>query len=70
MTNTTFDGLGLIEPLRLALKAENYLKPTPIQGVRVHSVLSTREVEEVGAYCSDLSLGSHAAVIAFLRFRA
>ena len=31
MTNTTFDGLGLIEPLRLALKAENYLKPTPIQ---------------------------------------
>ncbi len=27
----TFDGLGLIEPLRLALKAENYLKPTPIQ---------------------------------------
>ncbi len=31
MTNTTFDGLGLVEPLRLALKAENYLKPTPIQ---------------------------------------
>ena len=31
MTNTTFDGLGLIEPLQLALKAENYLKPTPIQ---------------------------------------
>jgi ATP-dependent RNA helicase RhlE len=31
VTNTTFDGLGLIEPLQLALKAENYLKPTPIQ---------------------------------------
>ena len=31
MTLTTFDGLGLIEPLRLALKAENYLRPTPIQ---------------------------------------
>jgi ATP-dependent RNA helicase RhlE len=31
VTLTTFDGLGLIEPLRLALKAENYLKPTPIQ---------------------------------------
>jgi ATP-dependent RNA helicase RhlE len=28
---TSFDGLGLSEPLRLALKAENYLKPTPIQ---------------------------------------
>jgi len=28
---STFDGLGLIEPLRLALKAEKYLKPTPIQ---------------------------------------
>jgi ATP-dependent RNA helicase RhlE len=28
---STFDGLGLVEPLRLALKAENYLKPTPIQ---------------------------------------
>jgi ATP-dependent RNA helicase RhlE len=28
---TTFDSLGLVEPLRLALKAENYLQPTPIQ---------------------------------------
>jgi ATP-dependent RNA helicase RhlE len=28
---STFDGLGLVEPLRLALKSENYLKPTPIQ---------------------------------------
>jgi len=28
---STFDGLGLVEPLRLALKAEKYLKPTPIQ---------------------------------------
>ena len=31
VTMTNFDGLGLVEPLRLALKAENYLKPTPIQ---------------------------------------
>jgi ATP-dependent RNA helicase RhlE len=31
VTLTTFDGLGLIEPLRLALKAENYMRPTPIQ---------------------------------------
>ena len=27
----SFDSLGLAEPLRLALKAENYLTPTPIQ---------------------------------------
>jgi len=31
VTLTTFDGLGLVEPLRLALKTENYLQPTPIQ---------------------------------------
>jgi len=31
VTLTTFDGLGLIEPLRLALKGENYMRPTPIQ---------------------------------------
>ena len=31
MTNTTFDGLGLIEPLRLALKIERHVQPTPIQ---------------------------------------
>ena len=31
MPLSTFDGLGLVEPLRLALKAEKYLKPTPIQ---------------------------------------
>ena len=31
MTNTTFDGLGLIEPLRLALKIEKHVQPTPIQ---------------------------------------
>ena len=31
MPLSTFDGLGLVEPLRLALKAENHLKPTPIQ---------------------------------------
>ncbi|HET7447424.1 MAG TPA: DEAD/DEAH box helicase [Methyloceanibacter sp.] len=31
MIPSSFDGLGLAEPLQLALKAENYLKPTPIQ---------------------------------------
>src|SRR3990172_6406408 len=28
---TSFDGLGLAEPLQRALKSENYAKPTPIQ---------------------------------------
>jgi ATP-dependent RNA helicase RhlE len=31
VTPSSFDGLGLAEPLQLALKAEKYLKPTPIQ---------------------------------------
>ena len=31
MAPTSFNGLGLAEPLQLALKTENYLKPTPIQ---------------------------------------
>jgi len=31
VTLATFDGLGLVEPLRLALAAENYVRPTPIQ---------------------------------------
>ncbi len=31
MTSSSFEGLGLAEPLQRALKAENYLKPTPIQ---------------------------------------
>jgi ATP-dependent RNA helicase RhlE len=31
VTSSSFDDFGLVEPLRLALKAENHLKPTPIQ---------------------------------------
>jgi ATP-dependent RNA helicase RhlE len=31
VTSTNFDGLGLIEPLRLALHAERHFQPTPIQ---------------------------------------
>jgi ATP-dependent RNA helicase RhlE len=31
VTLPSFDGIGLAEPLRLALKAEGYSKPTPIQ---------------------------------------
>jgi ATP-dependent RNA helicase RhlE len=31
VTSTSFGRLGLAEPLQLALRAENYLKPTPIQ---------------------------------------
>ena len=31
MTSSSFDGLGLVEPLRHALKTEKHLTPTPIQ---------------------------------------
>jgi ATP-dependent RNA helicase RhlE len=31
VTSSSFDGIGLAEPLQLALKAEGYNKPTPIQ---------------------------------------
>jgi len=31
VTSSSFEGLGLAEPLQRALKAEKYLKPTPIQ---------------------------------------
>ena len=44
MTHSTFDGLGLIEPLQLALKAENYLKPTPIQVRTIPLLVSGKDM--------------------------
>ncbi|HET7852772.1 MAG TPA: DEAD/DEAH box helicase [Methyloceanibacter sp.] len=44
MTPTSFDGLGLSEPLRLALKAENYLKPTPIQAQAIPLLAEGRDL--------------------------
>jgi ATP-dependent RNA helicase RhlE len=44
LTDLTFDGLGLGEPLRLALKAENYLKPTPIQAQAIPILLEGRDL--------------------------
>ena len=44
MTPTSFDGLGLSEPLRLALKTENYLKPTPIQAQAIPLLTEGRDL--------------------------
>ena len=44
MTPTSFDGLGLAEPLRLALKTENYLKPTPIQAQAIPLLVEGRDL--------------------------
>ncbi|HSB58658.1 MAG TPA: DEAD/DEAH box helicase [Methyloceanibacter sp.] len=44
MTPSSFDGLGLAEPLQLALKAENYLKPTPIQALAIPLLTEGRDL--------------------------
>ncbi len=41
---TTFDSLGLAEPLRLALEAEEHFKPTPIQQKAIPVVLDGRDL--------------------------
>lgn len=40
----SFDSLGLAEPLRLALKAENYVKPTPIQLQAIPILIQGRDL--------------------------
>ena len=40
----SFDGLGLAEPLQLALKAEKYLKPTPIQAQAIPLLTEGRDL--------------------------
>jgi ATP-dependent RNA helicase RhlE len=44
VTSSSFDGLGLAEPLQLALKAENYLKPTPIQAQAIPLLAQGRDL--------------------------
>jgi ATP-dependent RNA helicase RhlE len=44
VTPTSFDGLGLSEPLRLALRGENYLKPTPIQAQAIPLLTEGRDL--------------------------
>ncbi len=41
---SSFDGLGLAEPLQRALKAENYLKPTPIQAQAIPLLTQGRDL--------------------------
>ena len=44
MPLSTFDGLGLVEPLRLALKAENHFKPTPIQARAIPFLIEGKDL--------------------------
>ncbi|MGH6890468.1 MAG: DEAD/DEAH box helicase [Rhizomicrobium sp.] len=44
MTNPSFAGLGIAEPIRRALAAENYAEPTPIQAKAIPLILSGRDV--------------------------
>jgi ATP-dependent RNA helicase RhlE len=41
---TSFDGLGLAEPLQLALKKEDYLEPTPIQVQAIPLLIEGRDL--------------------------
>ena len=44
MTSLSFASLGVSEPLKRALIAENYVHPTPIQAQAIPLVLSGRDV--------------------------
>ncbi len=44
VTNASFSELGLIEPLRRALSAENYQNPTPIQAKAIPELLDGRDL--------------------------
>ncbi|MEE8445602.1 MAG: DEAD/DEAH box helicase, partial [Alphaproteobacteria bacterium] len=44
MTDTTFDALGLAEPLLRALSAKNYTIPTPIQAEAIPPLLKGRDL--------------------------
>ncbi len=44
MTTTSFSGLGVAEPLRRALRAEDYTSPTPIQTRAIPPLLAGRDL--------------------------
>ncbi len=44
MTLSTFEGLGLAEPLLRALTAENYLTPTPIQAQAIPTLIEGKDL--------------------------
>ena len=44
MTNTSFSELGVAEPLRRALRAENYISPTPIQVRAIPMLLTGKDL--------------------------
>ena len=44
MTASSFSSLGLIEPIRRALAAENYSDPTPIQTRAIPLLLAGKDL--------------------------
>jgi ATP-dependent RNA helicase RhlE len=44
VTPTSFDGLGLVEPLRLALRAERHFTPTPIQARTIPLLIQGKDL--------------------------
>ena len=44
VTETTFSGLGIAEPLRRALAAANYTQPTPIQAQAIPELLAGKDL--------------------------
>ncbi|HEX9703348.1 MAG TPA: DEAD/DEAH box helicase, partial [Rhodospirillales bacterium] len=44
MTKLCFSDLGLIEPIRRALTAENYVHPTPIQAQAIPLLLAGKDL--------------------------
>jgi ATP-dependent RNA helicase RhlE len=44
VTNPSFSGLGIAEPIQRALAADNYLQPTPIQAQAIPPLLAGRDV--------------------------
>jgi len=44
MNDTSFDGLGLIEPIHRALRAQNYQVPTPIQAQAIPLLLAGHDL--------------------------
>ena len=57
MHQTTFDQLGLIEPILKALKEEGYTNPTPIQSQSIPYLLEGRDL--LG--CAQTGTGKTAA---------
>ena len=70
MTNTTFDGLGLIEPLRLALKIERHVQPTPIQARAIPLIAEGKDLLGIAETGSGKTAASPCPSSSVFRSRA